>query len=258
MTTPFRDSPPLKPLKWYKDLAEKEARREAGAFMVEGERAVRQIITAHPEAVQEIVITDEPPPLFARYTLRQVNESQFKSISAAKTPQGIAAVVKLPAETYANELPAVIGERVLLLEVIQDPGNCGTLIRTAAAFGFAGVILSEKCADPFSPKVVQSAAGSILSLWLRRTPDYLALVAALKKQEYAVIAADLRGEEDPAAMRKSGKILLALGNEAAGLSPELLKMADCRLKIPVNATAAESLNVAVCGGIFMYLATRQG
>ncbi|MDD5126483.1 MAG: RNA methyltransferase [Dehalococcoidales bacterium] len=247
----------LKPLKWYKELAGKEGRLTSGAFLVEGERAVAQIIAAQPEAVLEIISTGELSPILSKYPVRPVNESQFKSISAAKTPQGIMAVVRLPLDTYSNELPAGPGKRVLLLEDIQDPGNLGTLIRTAAAFDFSGAILSEKCADPFSPKVVQSAAGSVLSLWLRRTPGCLELARKLQNQGFTLIATELKGDEDISILQQS-KIMLALGNEAAGLSPELLKMADYRLRIPTASIKAESLNVAVCGGIIMYLATRQG
>lgn len=245
---------PLKPLKWYKELAGKEDRLESGAFLVEGERAIQQVIASHPEAILEILTTGEPVPAYRDYPVRQVTESQFSSISTTRTPQGIMAVVRLPAETYSSELSAPTGAKILILEDIQDPGNVGTLIRTAAAFDFAGAILAEKCADPFSPKVVQATAGSVLSLWLRRTSRYLELARELQQQGYCLVATDLRGDEDVSTLREN-KVLLALGNEAAGLSPQLLKIADYRLRIPTAITKAESLNVAVCGGIAMYLTT---
>jgi TrmH family RNA methyltransferase len=138
------------------------------------------------------------------------------------------------------------------LEDVQDPGNVGSLIRTAVALGFSGIIMSEKCADPFSPKTIQSTAGTILSLWIRRTGDYLSLACSLKSSGYNLVATDLSGEENPSYLKESDKLLLALGNEAAGLSEDVLKFADYKLKIPIK-DKAESLNVAACGAICMYL-----
>ena len=117
------------------------------------------------------------------------------------------------------------------------------------------MILTEKCADPFSPKCVQSTAGTVLSLWIRRTPDYLALIKALKRDSYKLVATDLGGDEDPSLLQGKQKLLLALGNEASGLSAEVLQAADSRLKIPIDRDKAESLNVAACGAICMYLSS---
>ena len=166
-------------------------------------------------------------------------------------------MVRPPWQVYTDSLPLDPGKRLLLLEDIQDPGNVGTLIRTAAAFDFSGVILTEKSADPFSPKCVQATAGSILSVWLRRTGDYLEMVQALKKRGYYLLAADLNGKEDISQLGKRKLQLLALGNEANGLSDEVLAMSDYRLRLPTVRKKAESLNVATCGAICMYLATRK-
>lgn len=242
----------LKPLKWYKSLADKKERLEAGVFLVEGERAVRQIAENNPDTVLEVLSTDEVPSFCSIYPYRRITGEQLRSITSATTPQGIIAVVRVPSEIYLNALPGNPGSRILLLEDVQDPGNVGSLIRTAVAFGFSGVIMSQKCADPLSPKVVQSTAGTILSLWIRRTDDYLSLVSSLKAAEYSVLAADLDGEEDPSYLHQADKLLLALGNEASGLSADILRLADFRLKIPIK-DKAESLNVAACGAICMYL-----
>ena len=243
----------LKPIKWYKSLATAKGRLEAQAFLVEGQRAINQIMAVQPEAVLEILSTEDTPA-YSEYHIRILTDSQFNSICSTKTPQGIAAVVRIPADIYSDRLPAGTGGKVLLLEDIQDPGNVGTLIRTAAAFDFAGVILTDKCADPLSPKCVQSAAGTVLSLWVRRTPDYLGLVERLKRNDYTLVATSLDGEDSPQVLQKD-KLLLALGNEASGLSPALLEMSDHRLKIPVARHKAESLNVAACGAICMYLSS---
>ena len=248
---------PLKSLKWYKKLATKKGRLEAGAFLIEGDRAIRQVIGNHPQEIIQLITVEELPPVYRNYSQRIVTDSQFRSICTTRTPQGPIAVVRLPRDIYSDRLPENIGNKLLLLEDIQDPGNVGTLIRTAAAFSFSGVILTAKCADPLSPKCVQSTAGSILSVWLRRTTHYLEMAKTLKESGYFLVAADPDGVEDPSVVGSGSKLLLALGNEASGLSKSILKAADYRLKIPIDRKKAESLNVAACGAICMYLSSRE-
>jgi TrmH family RNA methyltransferase len=243
---------PPKPLKWYKELSDKKGRSNAGVFLVEGEKAIRQILGNNPEAISEIIASEEPQLDFRKYPVRQVTASQFRYISSTRTPQGIAAVVMIPADIYSTRLPANAGDKILLLEDIQDPGNAGTLIRTAAAFDFSGVILTEKCADPFSPKVVQATAGAVLSVWLRATAQYLELVRTLRQTGYPLVAAELNSWDGPDVLHQN-RFILALGNEAAGLSPDLRATADYHVRIPIAREKAESLNTAVCGGILMYL-----
>ena len=249
-------SAPLKPFKWYKKLATQKGRREAGAFLVEGDRAIKQIISSQPEGIIEILTITEPPPVYRNYAVRLLSESQFRSICLTRTPQGTMAVVRLPVDIGADYLPEEAGDKILLLEDIQDPGNVGTLIRTAAAFGFSGVIMTESCADALSPKCVQATAGTVLSVWLRRTTRYLEFTGALQKSGYPLIAAELNGAVGPSILLQQGKLLLALGNEAAGLSKTLLEAADYRLRIPTVREKAESLNVAACGAICMYLSSQ--
>ncbi len=249
-------STPLKPFRWYKKLATQKGRLEAGAFLVEGDRAIKQIIDSHLDEIIEILTIEEPLSVYRNYTVRLVPESQLRSICLTKTPQGTMAVVRLPVDVYSGYLPEDVGNKILLLEDIQDPGNVGTLIRTAAAFDFSGVIMTENCADPMSPKCVQATAGTILSVWLRRTKRYLELTKALRKGGYLLIATDLNGVAEPSILYRQKKLLLALGNEAAGLSRELLSSADYRLRIPTIRGKAESLNVAACGAICMYLSSQ--
>ncbi|MBI4187990.1 MAG: RNA methyltransferase [Chloroflexi bacterium] len=248
---------PLKPLSWYKKLATKKGRLDAGAFLVEGGRAIRQIIDNHPDEIIELLSVEKPSSIYHKYVVRLVTESQVRSISSTRTPQGIMAVVRLPVDVYSDYLPENAGSKILLLEDIQDPGNVGTLIRTAAAFDFSGVIMTEKCADPLSPKCVQATAGSVLSVWLRRSSGYLEMARALKKNGYSMVAAELNGVPEPSILCRQNRLLLALGNEAAGLSKAILDTADYRLRIPTVNAKAESLNVAACGAICMYLSSQK-
>ncbi len=252
-----RHTPALKPLKWYRNLATRNGRLEAGAFLVEGDRAIEQVVHNNPGEVLELLTTAELPLRYRGFARRVLTEGQLHSISSTKTPQGTIAIVRLPLDTYTDQLPASAGERVLLLEDVQDPGNVGTLIRTAVAFGFSGVIMTEDCADLFSPKCVQSTAGTILALWARRTPRYLTLVEQLRQSGYTVVAADVDGHDTLDVLGKRDRLLLALGNEASGLTGSLLDTASHRVRIPTVRERAESLNVAACGAICMYLSYRE-
>jgi TrmH family RNA methyltransferase len=248
-----RGSKILKPLSWYKDLADARKRRECGCFLIEGCRAVDQIALRSPHSIREFLITGgvETPSLPVPVPERRLSGSQFGSIVTSNTPQGIAAVVAIPERVWEPILPERPGSRLLLLEHLQDPGNVGTLIRTAAAFGYHGMVLSDRCADPFSPKVAQASAGSVLSLWIRRTEHYPDLVKELKAVGCSVIAADLGGTPLPACRMKTPHLLM-LGNEGAGLSETLLTLADMTVCIPIDAQSVESLNVAISGAILMY------
>ncbi len=250
---PTDATPTLKPLKWYRNLATRKGRLEAGAFLVEGDRAIEQIVRAGPDEILELLSTDNLPPRFHNYPSRLLTENHLRYISSTKTPQGTLAVVRLPTDAYADKLPVRTGNRILLLEHVQDPGNVGALIRTAAAFGFDGAILTEHCADPFSPKCVQSTAGTVLSLWMRRTSRYEALLEELRQYSYSLVAADVHGLDDVSVLRRESRLVLALGNEASGLSNSVLSMSDYRVRLPTVREKAESLNVAACGAIFMYL-----
>ena len=245
----------LKSIKWYKKLATKKGRLEAGAFLVEGNRAIKQIISGHPDEIVEILTMEEPLPVYHNYSVHTLTESQFRSICNTRTPQGTVAVVNLPTGIYSDYLPEDTGNKILLLEDIQDPGNVGTLIRTAAAFDFSGVIMTTNCADPVSPKCVQATVGTILSVWIRRTAQYSGLARGLKEGGYTLIATELNGTAETSILKRQSKLILALGSEAAGLSKELLDMADYRLRIPTMREKAESLNVAACGAICMYLSS---
>lgn len=246
----------LKPIRWYRDLSMMKGRLENGVFLLEGDRAIAQVIADRPDMIREILTVGERNPQYNKYYTRFITSSQLRSISSAKTPQGTIAVVRIPEDTYSDRLPRQTGDRLLLLEDVQDPGNTGTLIRTAVAFGFSGIIMTEKGADPFSSKCVQATAGAGLSLWIRRTDRYMDIAAGLKQKGFSLIAADLRGTVDASALSQQRKLILALGNEASGLSPALLHAATMRVGIPIARDKIDSLNVAACGAICMYLASR--
>jgi TrmH family RNA methyltransferase len=251
-----RGSEVLNPLSWYKSLHDSKGRREAGVFLAEGVRAIAQISRASPKSIQELLYEedDNVPRSGLAYPVRWLTQSQFKSVCLSRNPGGPLAVVAMPPDVESATLPPDRGDRILVCEDIQDPGNIGTLIRTAAALDFSGVVLSDKCADPFGPKAVQASAGTILSVWVRRTSDFRRGVKGLVNAGFSCIAADLRGTDALSGI-KPKRFVLILGNEGNGLSDESLALATHVVKIPINSRKAESLNVAASGAICMYALT---
>jgi TrmH family RNA methyltransferase len=246
----------IKPLKWYKSLKTHKGRMAEAFFLIEGPRAIEQIARHPATHICEVLIGDSRGlPAWNRFPVRRLSQRQFVEICASQTPQGIAAVVAIPSDSYSDSLPANPGNRILYLDDIQDPGNVGTLIRTAAALGWSGVILSEKCADPFSPKAVQSAAGATLSVWVRKTIRALEMVTTLKHTGAMVIAADVKGKDLLPIVGQGGGVLM-LGNEGNGLSDTALSLADALYRIPIVTAAVESLNVAAAGAICMHALRR--
>jgi RNA methyltransferase, TrmH family len=251
-----RGSEVLKPLSWYKSLHDSKGRRETGVFLVEGVRAIAQISSACPKSIQELLYEedDSVPRSGLAYPVRWLTGSQFKSVCLSQNPSGPLAVVAMPCDVESASLPADRGDRILICEDIQDPGNIGALVRTAAALDFSGLVLSDKCADPFGPKAVQASAGALLSLWLRRTQDFRRCIKGLVNTGFSCIAADLRGNDLLSGI-KPKRFALILGNEGIGLSDESLGLATHVVRIPINTRKAESLNVAASGAICMYALT---
>ena len=205
------------------------------------------------------------PSLTAAVTKRWLNPLQlqkslaaFDTIMGWKTSKFASSFVSLFIDSAPDELgdSRIEAVRDAMLEAIQDPGNVGALIRTAAAFDYSLVILSDGCADPFAPKSVQASSGTVLSVAIRRTPAYLNVLRLLKERGYRVAVADVRGEDEPGRLHEPERLVFALGNEAAGPTAELLALADHHVRIPIHQQRAESLNVAACGAIGMYLGSR--
>ncbi len=243
----------MKPLSWYRDLSDPRKRTECGCFLVEGPRAVEQVGAIAPGEIAELLVAEwfTGDTAFVRCPVRRLSGRQFSSITSAKTPQGIAAVVRIPGRGSEDQLPIEPGKKILLLDGIQDPGNIGTLIRTAAGLDFHGIVMSGECADPFSPKAVQASAGSVLAVWLRRTEHCLDQARSLKDHGFTLLAATLEGTPVNACRVKEPFVIM-LGSEGNGLGAPLLELADEKVTIPMNRTGAESLNVAVAGGILMH------
>ena len=226
-----------------RSLREGKYRKETGCHFVEGDKLVREALTSGVKL--ETVFVREGyagETAFPCETLL-VTDSVMDALSTAGTPQSLCAVARTP----ALSLPEAFSGTVLLLEDVQDPGNVGTLIRTADALGASCVILSPQCADPFSPKTLRSSMGSVYHLPVY-TRDIPAALNILNTQGYTCLCGHLRGSETLPS--KTDRMALLVGNEGSGVTDASAALCyPYRLPMPGRA---ESLNAAVFGAILLY------
>jgi len=238
-------------------LTRKRIRDTAGEMLVEGVRGVESAVAAGAPLV-ELVVTPEAaaaPRVAALLEasgvpIHTVSAEEMRDLSATETSQGVLAVVETRLVT-TEELSTVA--TMLLLDGVQDPGNVGTMLRTAAWFGVDAVVAAPGTAGFFGPKVVRAAAGSLWDLALCQVDDAAALLADLRRSDFRCYGADLYGT--PAKhWAPASPAVLVMGSEAHGLSPAVRDALDEPVAIPGSASreGAESLNVAVAAGILMH------
>lgn len=240
-------------VKDWKKLATKRGREKFNAYLLDGWHLVEEALksgvalTALIGTADELAAHDDIVARFDR--VYEVTPAILKHVLDTVTPQGIAAVAQLPNHRFQ---PGVdLKGAWLLLDRVQDPGNVGTMIRTADAAGFAGVVASAQTADLFSPKVVRSMQGSQFHLQLF-TGDLRKWIADFKAAGKPVYGTQL----NPAAqsfrqVHPGPDFALIMGNEGHGMASDLLAATTTNLYIPMKG-AAESLNVAVSAGILMF------
>ena len=234
----------------WRSLKEKKGRAKYHSFLVEGTRMVQEAV-ASSFTVRAFLLREDYHVEFAlpkNIPAYILPDHVFQAVSDTKTPQGIAAVLDL--QTREAE-----GPRLLALDGVQDPGNVGTIIRTADASGFDGILFSPDCADLFSPKVLRSTMGSIFRLGFSFPASLPDALNRLKKKGFSVLSSQLDG--NPFFERKniSQSFVLIIGNEGSGVSDQVKAVATHRLCLPMRG-GAESLNAAVAAGIMMYDLTR--
>lgn len=175
-----------------------------------------------------------------------VSPSTMVSIADARSPQDVLAVVDVPRER-------AIGELVLILDGVSDPGNIGTIIRSAVWFGFTDLILCGDHADAYAPKVVRSSVGSVFALNVVQRWTASRLKNALGAHH--IVAADLNGTIGPEGLRGKRPLAIVIGNEAHGISPEITALASVTIRID-GSGRVESLNAAIASAILMHEAVR--
>ncbi|MGI6155413.1 MAG: TrmH family RNA methyltransferase [Enterococcus lemanii] len=238
-------------IKNLKKLHQKKYRDREGKYLLEGFHLVEEALL-HQAKVEVILVErrtyDSHFEWFAKFDVKivLVSEEVLKSVSELPTPQGVLAVV-----CKKEEYPAQITGKWLLLDQVQDPGNVGTLIRTADAAGFQGVFLGLGSADIYSTKVLRSMQGSNYHLPIL-SGELSHFIAQLKENDYAVYGTELSKEAVTyTSVPIQAKTAIILGNEGQGVQTEILRLTKQNLYIPIYGKA-ESLNVGVAGGILMY------
>lgn len=180
----------------------------------------------------------------------------MKLISDTTTPQGILAVIEQKRYMLEDILEASKVPSLIILEKLQDPGNLGTILRTAEGAGISGIVMSRDTVDPFSPKVIRSTMGSMYRVPFFIADDICDTINVIKKTGVKVFAAHLKGEKYYDELDFRGASAFLIGNEGNGLSDEVASLADTYLKIPMEGQL-ESLNAAMAAGILMYETSRQ-
>lgn len=184
-----------------------------------------------------------------------VDDQLFNELVTTTSSCGVVAIAQIPAENkadLANWNPRVI----LVVDAIQDPGNLGTLFRSALAAELGGIVLMKGSVDPYNPKVVRAAAGALFEMPFISNIIPEELVDLLRANQYRLIACEARASRPYFDCDLSDGVALILGNEGQGVDPALLDFADERISIPMNPRS-ESLNVAISGGIILFETHRQ-
>jgi TrmH family RNA methyltransferase len=239
-------------------LNQRKHRQQQGRFAVEGLQLLHMALDAgwQPDEVfycPDLFTGTEAATLVARFQqsaahLLPVSGDVLHTLSDRDTPQGIFATFRLQATPLGAINPDGL---VVVLDRLQDPGNLGTLLRTADAAGATGVVVIPPAADPFDPKAIRASMGSLFNLPVALADDVPALFAWLAAHDVRVIGADARRGEHWMQCDWRGAVGLVLGNEAHGLSPDVSPHIATWAALPVRGRA-DSLNVAVAGGVLMY------
>ena len=232
-------------VKAWKKLLTKKERDQSGHYLIEGFHLVEEALKE--QIVLEVIVNQDiemPVHLNLDGTeVVYVNEDVMKAICDTETPQGVAAVCEKRIDSMENTKM----EKLLLLDRVQDPGNLGTLIRTADAAGMDAIILGEGCADPYNPKVVRATQGSLFHLPIIKRN----LATFMDEIDIPLYGTALENAIPFKQVEPSETFALLVGNEGQGVSEELLGKTTKNLYIPIYGKS-ESLNVGIAAGILMY------
>lgn len=218
-------------MKSIRSLREKKFRDELGLFTVEGEKSVAEALASSFEVVRVLRAED-------------IGAAAMERISQCATPSPVLAVVRMPKEDMPAELP---GGLALALDSVRDPGNFGTILRIADWFGVSRVFASPDSVETFNPKTVQASMGSVFRVKVSRC-DIAALCTEFSSAGRRVYGTVLDGE-NIYSTQLAADGLVVMGNESNGISAEVARRLDSRLRIPSFGGGAESLNVAVATAV---------
>jgi RNA methyltransferase, TrmH family len=232
-------------------LHRRRERDETGLFLAEGPQAVREAVAAG--AVREIFAATPFPDA------TPVTEGAIAALAETVNPQGVVAVCEQRTVPLVDALSDPTPRLVTVLAEVRDPGNAGTVLRTADAAGARAVVFAGDAVDPYNGKCVRASAGSLFHVDVVRDRDPLAVVAALRAAGLTVLAATGYGETDLDALADAGELAAPtawlFGSEAHGLDDALLAAADARVRVPLYGRA-ESLNLAAAAAVCLYASAK--
>ncbi len=228
----------------WKALKDRKGRRESGCFLVEGRKMVEEALASAFDVETVLVQEGMELPDGLTMPVYELPAHVLAAVCDTKTPQGIAAVVRMKEQS-------ALGKHIVVLDGVQDPGNVGTIIRTADAAGLDGVLLSNQCADVFSPKVLRATMGSIFRMNLRTTDDLPGELTKLREKGYSILSSQLDGTPFYEREKVAEQFALIIGNEGNGVSEQVQQTATHRVRLPMRG-GAESLNAAIAAAIMMY------
>ncbi len=235
-------------VKQWKKLLTKKERDRSGTFLVEGFHLVEEALMEN--RINEIIVHENVElPIKWNYhdiPVTQVTDEVIHALTETEAPQGVLAVC----EQTKMELTSFKGKRLLLVDAVQDPGNLGTMIRTADASGMDAVIVGEGSVDIYNPKVLRSAQGSHFHLPVLRG-NLEEWISQLAENQIPIFGTALENAKVYTEVKPEESFALLVGNEGNGVNPELLKKTSANLYIPIFGKS-ESLNVAVATGILLY------
>lgn len=243
-------------IKQIKKLKDKKYRDMTGQFLIEGLKMVKEAIQEGAvldkiiiceECIQDGTFTQNFLYEIAKYDCIYVTKKVMESITDVVTPQGILAVVYKKGKEEEIDYKQDI---LLVLDGIQDPGNLGTILRTADSMNLKQIILSEKTADPYNPKVVRSTMGAIFRVAIIQSQSLMDTLKNIKRHKFKVMATSLQTDNSIYDVDYRKKAIV-IGNEANGVSKEVFDLADEKVKIPMLGKT-ESLNASVATGIILY------
>lgn len=232
-------------VKEWKKLQRRKTRYENGHFLIEGFHVVEEAWKSGWD-IKEIILKSgtDIPGKWKTAAIIEVSNAVFKHISQTESPQGIIAVVSM--KPYRQ----LTGNRIVVVDSIQDPGNLGTMIRTADAAGFHGVVLGEGTVDVYNEKVIRASQGSIFHIPIVQA-NVLTYITEMKAQGFQIVTSALKQSISYHKIKIPEKLALILGNEGSGIHEDVISRADINVHIPIYGEA-ESLNVSVAAGILMY------
>lgn len=238
-------------IKNIKKLKEKKYRLDS--YIVEGIKMVKEAINENQE-IALIAIREDFKIDFDTKKIKIVTISNkiFNDISDVKTPQGILAVIK---KNQNNQIETN-QEYILALDSLQDPGNMGTIIRTADSANINQIIINKTTVDPYSPKVIRSTMGAIYRTNIIEVEDLKTTLKEIQSKGFQIITTDLKATQSIYDINYNNKTVVVIGNEANGVSQEILQTADKKVIIPMLGKT-ESLNASIAASIMIYEYVRQ-